>query len=113
MEINQGYEIKKSVLFDNGRGFVLGENPEAAHHFATWQFIQAAGKRKYHGGHYLLNETAAKRDFSARVREYRENSQAREIRLSEKTSITKRLQAAKGCLSPPARKQAVLNRDSR
>ena len=29
MEENQGYVIRQSVLFDNGRGFALGEHPRA------------------------------------------------------------------------------------
>ena len=38
MEENQGYVIRQSVLFDNGRGFALGEHPREG--FVTWQFTQ-------------------------------------------------------------------------
>ena len=38
-----GYAIKKSVLFENGKGFVLGENPAEPEPFATWQFTDTNG----------------------------------------------------------------------
>ncbi len=47
MEENQGYVIRQSVLFDNGRGFAMGENFKAPNPFVTWQFTQEDGKRDY------------------------------------------------------------------
>ena len=44
MENNQGYLIRQSVLFDNGRGFAMGENFKAPNPFVTWQFTEG-GKR--------------------------------------------------------------------
>lgn len=40
LEENQGYVIQKSVLFDNGRGFVLAESQTAPAPFVTWQFMR-------------------------------------------------------------------------
>ena len=35
MENIQGYEIEKSVLFENNRGFALGHNPAAPQPYVT------------------------------------------------------------------------------
>ena len=45
MEENQGYVIRQSVLFENNRGFALGENFKAPNPFVTWQFTLEDGQR--------------------------------------------------------------------
>ena len=67
----RGYEIKRSILFENDRGFALGENPQAVQPFVTWQFTEENGKRDYYWGHYTTNSTAATRDYEHRISEYR------------------------------------------
>ncbi|KPU43205.1 hypothetical protein OXPF_32190 [Oxobacter pfennigii] len=69
-EMVHGYEIKRSVLFDNDRGFALAENPNAPQPFVTWQFTEENGKRDYYWGHYTTNKAAAVRDYENRVLEY-------------------------------------------
>jgi len=70
-EIVQGYEIKKSVVFDNNRGFALAENPNAVQPFVTWIFTEDEhGKRDYDWGHYTTDGDKAEQDFEARVSEY-------------------------------------------
>lgn len=69
-EMVHGYEIKRSVLFDNDRGFALAENPNAPQPFVTWQFTEENGKRDYYWGHYTTNKDAAVRDYENRVSEY-------------------------------------------
>ena len=49
MEKNAGYEIRESILFDNGRGFALGENDRAPAPFVTWQFAEENGHRDFIG----------------------------------------------------------------
>ena len=56
MDINKGYTITQSVLFDNNRGFALAGNPGAVSLFVTWQFTQEEGKRDYYWGHYHGDE---------------------------------------------------------
>lgn len=65
-----GYEIKRSILFDNDRGFALAENPNAPQPFVTWQFTEENGRRDYYWGHYTTNKAAATRDYENRVSEY-------------------------------------------
>lgn len=67
----KNYEIKRSIVFENNRGFALGENPQAEQPFATWQFTEENGKRDYYWGHYTTNSAAATRDYEYRVAEYR------------------------------------------
>ena len=54
MDKNQGYEIIKTVMLENGRGFVLGHNPVAPSPYVTWAcYDDDKGQRQYEWGHYL------------------------------------------------------------
>lgn len=67
----KGYEIKRAIVFENDRGFALGENPQAVQPFATWQFTEDAnGRHDYYWGHYTTDKAAATRDYENRVSEY-------------------------------------------
>jgi transcriptional regulator with XRE-family HTH domain len=68
-----GYEIKKSVLFENDRGFALAENQKAPQPFVTWQFTEENGRRDYYWGHYTQKFDAAAKDFEARVTDYQKS----------------------------------------
>ena len=50
MEINEGYVIRRTILFDNKCGFVIGEDPKAPNPFVTWQFNERDGRRGYFWG---------------------------------------------------------------
>lgn len=49
MEINEGYVIRRTILFDNKCGFVIGEDPKAPNPFVTWQFNERDGRRATSG----------------------------------------------------------------
>lgn len=69
-----GYEIKKSVLFENDRGFALAENPNAPQPFVTWQFTEnEGGGRDYYWGHYTQSADSAAKDFEVRITEYQKD----------------------------------------
>ena len=68
MEENQGYVIRQSVLFDNDRGFALGEHPREG--FVTWQFTQEGGHRDYYWGHYHSDPQLAEADYHNRAEDY-------------------------------------------
>ena len=70
MEENAGYIIRQSVLFDNGRGFALGESQTDPAPFVTWQFTQEDGKRDYYWGHYHEMFETAHSDYCQRISEY-------------------------------------------
>ena len=71
MENVQGYEIEKSILFENNRGFALGYNPAAPQPFVTWQFTEnEGGVRDYYWSHYHPDREWAEKDFARRVDDY-------------------------------------------
>ena len=71
MDKNQGYEIIKAVMLENGRGFALGHNPAAPSPYVTWAcYDDKDGQRQYEWGHYGSDRTALEQDFAARVQEY-------------------------------------------
>lgn len=76
-----GYEIKRSILFENDRGFAYAENPNAPQPFVTWQFTEENGKRDYYWGHYTKNADTALKDYEARIEDYQ-----RSYGVSEKTA---------------------------
>lgn len=71
-DVVRGYEIKRSVLFENDRGFALGENPNAVNPFVTWQFTEENGVRDYYWGHYKNAMESAARDYEIRIAEYQQ-----------------------------------------
>ena len=77
MEENQGYVIRQSVLFDNGRGFALGEHPREG--FVTWQFTQEGSRRDYYWGHYHSDPQMAEADYRNRAEDYQRRYYVREI----------------------------------
>ena len=71
MDKNQGYEIIKAVMLENGRGFALGHNPAAPSPYVTWAcYDDKDGQRQYEWGHYGSDRAALEQDFAARVQEY-------------------------------------------
>ena len=52
-----GYEIKRSIVFENDRGFALAENPNAPQPFVTWMFTEGEnGKRDFYWGYPNKNK---------------------------------------------------------
>ena len=100
MEKNAGYEIRESVLFDNGRGFALGENDRASAPFVTWQFAEENGHRDYFWGHYHTEEAAAVKDFAARSADYQRRYGVQEVKLP----IAEQMKAAKEQTEKPVDK---------
>ena len=84
MENVQGYEIEKSILFENNRGFALGHNPAAPQPFVTWQFTEnEGGVRDYYWGHYHSDLLAAKKDLLERAGAELEYQMTRQERSGE------------------------------
>ena len=77
MEENQGYVIRQSVLFDNDRGFALGEHPREG--FVTWQFTQEGGHRDYYWGHYHSDPQLAEADYHNRAEDYQRRYHVQEV----------------------------------
>ena len=68
MENIQGYEIEKSVLFENSRGFALVHNPAAPQPYVTGQLTENEdGLRVYYWCHYHTDRDRAERHFPRRI----------------------------------------------
>ena len=65
MEINANYVIRRTILFDNKCGFVLGENPKAPNPYVTWQFNEQDGHpgTEYHDRQGLEGKSGAEADL--------------------------------------------------
>lgn len=69
-----GYAIRRSIVFENDRGFALAENPNAPQPFVTWQFTESeGGGREFYWGHYTQSANSAAKDFEARAAEYQKD----------------------------------------
>ena len=67
-EIVQGYEIVRSIAFDDRRGFAIGLNPFEVQPFVTWQFTTENGsKRDFYWGSYHDELSGAAENYVARV----------------------------------------------
>lgn len=84
MKENAGYTIRRSILFDNACGVVLGENPRAPAPFVTWRFNEQDGHRDYFWGHYHTDLKQAEADLSARAGDYQRQYR---VRLVEDTGL--------------------------
>mgnify|MGYP000007934671 CR=1 FL=1 len=79
MEINADYVIRRTILFDNKCGFVLGENPKAPNPYVTWQFNEQDGHRDYFWGHYHNEPGMAERDLHNRAEDYQRRYHVQEV----------------------------------
>ena len=79
MEINADYVIRRTILFDNKCGFVLGENPKAPNPYVTWQFNEQDGHRDYFWGHYHNEPGMAERDLHNRAEDYQRRYYVQEV----------------------------------
>jgi hypothetical protein len=75
----QGYEIVRSIAFDDRRGFAIGLNPEAVSPFACWQFTTENGARDFYWGHYADEFQSAANNYIARTLVHMSGEQVREI----------------------------------
>ena len=73
-ETVHGYAIRRSIVFENDRGFALAENSNAPQPFVTWQFTEnKGGGREFYWGHYTQSADSAAKDFETRVAEYQKD----------------------------------------
>ena len=86
MEINEGYVIRRTILFDNKCGFVIGEDPKAPNPFVTWQFNEQDGQRGYFWGHYHNTPEQAEADFQERAESYQRRFR---VKVMEQSTVKK------------------------
>lgn len=114
MDVIQGYEIKQTVLFDNGRGVAFGENPNAPQPFVTWMFTQDEnGLRDYEWGHYFIDGTAAEKDFTARAKDYQRRYGVREVKRPISEQMKDAAEQARREAAPTATDRSTPDREGR
>ena len=64
-EAVEGYEIKRTITFNDQRGFAIAEHPRAG--YVCWMFRTDRGGRDYYWGHYCNTEQEAANNYVARV----------------------------------------------
>ena len=70
-EIVQGYEVKRSVVFEEDKGFALAVSPTAPDPFVVWQFTQdESGLRDYYWGRYCSTIESATKNYENRITNY-------------------------------------------
>lgn len=75
----QGYEIIRSIAFDDKRGYAIGQNPNAGAPFVCWQFTEENGKREFYWGYYTNDLATAANSYTARVMVHMEGGEVREV----------------------------------
>lgn len=71
MEMIEGYEIQKTILFETGHGFALGCTTETPERFAVWSFTETAYGRDHYRKSCYENGNAAEEVFQRRAEHYR------------------------------------------
>ena len=71
MDMIEGYEIYKTILFETGYGFVLGCAPGTPERFAVWGFSETAHGRDYYKKSCHENRDIAEDVFQRRAERYR------------------------------------------
>jgi hypothetical protein len=66
-EMVNGYEITRSITFDDMRGFAIAHDPDAVSPYVCWQFTVENGVRDFYWGDYSNDEKGAADNFVARV----------------------------------------------
>ena len=67
-ELVHGYEITRTIMFSDQRGFAIAAHPTAG--YVCWQFRTDRGGRDYYWGHYCENEKDAVANYIVRVTAY-------------------------------------------
>ena len=68
------------MLFKDGKGFAIGENPKAPAPYATWQFTQENGRRDYYWGRYYNDPQSAETNFLERSKNHKTMYQVEEVK---------------------------------
>ncbi|MDR1322229.1 MAG: DUF3849 domain-containing protein [Gracilibacteraceae bacterium] len=74
----QGYEITRSIWFDDRRGFAIGHSPIAPAPHVCWQFTTENGKREFYWGTYGGEKEAAD-NYRVRIIAHMNDGDVKEI----------------------------------
>ncbi len=74
-----GYDITRSIYFDDKRGFAIGRNLGAPSPYVCWQFTVENGARDFYWGTYCNDGQGAVDNYTARVMVHMDGGEVREI----------------------------------
>lgn len=77
-EIVHGYEVTRSIFFDDQRGFAIAYDPDAPDSFVCWQFTVESNNRDFYWGCYG-DAKAASDSYLARIAVHMSGGDIREI----------------------------------
>ncbi len=75
----QGYRVRSSVLFDDGTGYIIGENQAAKSAFVTWQLHGEHGRPQYYNPRFHADWESAEQDLNSRTEKYKQVHAIREV----------------------------------
>jgi hypothetical protein len=108
-EVVKGYEIIRSVMFDDNRGFAIGHNPDAVEPYVCWWFAAEDGKRDFYWGRYTNTEKEATGNYVTRIIAHVEDG-IKYDDLDHRPSVLKQIRAAQKAPKAP-RKAKAPNKD--
>ena len=74
-----GYDITRSIYFDDKRGFAIGRNLGAPSPYVCWQFTVENGARDFYWGTYCTDGKDAVDNYLARVMVHMDGGAVREV----------------------------------
>jgi hypothetical protein len=74
-----GYEITRSIFFNDRRGFAIGFNKDAVSPFVCWQFTTENGARDFYWGNYSDYQVDAQVNYLARIAVHMDGGGIREV----------------------------------
>ena len=123
-KINSGYDITRSIAFDNGRGFAIGHSRTAPDNFVCWQFtVEENGNRYFYWGNYCDRLSDAEANYTARVLVHMSGNDVKEVRRPEalpeaalpegKPSVLKQIRDAREAPKPPRKEKEAGRRKNK
>ena len=74
-----GYDITRSIYFDDQRGFAIGQSLSSPSPYVCWQFTVDNGVRDFYWGAYCSDGQSAVDNYTARVMVHMDGGEVREV----------------------------------
>ena len=82
-QLVSGYELVRSIQFDNNLGFAVGLNPHAPNQFVCWQSITDGSERDFYWGNYYNSIADAVFNYTARIMAHIYGNDLKEVRQAD------------------------------
>jgi hypothetical protein len=75
----KGYEVVRSIWFDDRRGFAVAHDPDAVSPYVCWQFSAEGKARDFYWGTYCATERGAQANYTTRTLIHMKDETVKEI----------------------------------